>query len=265
SFPKAQNITWKSTNFKTLLTWEPKPSDQYSYTVEFSAKGQDKQRSAHCLRTSQTVCDLSASLTDLKATYTADVLSEPPLGVTSDLIEFPYSTSPRFCPYKDTDISRPEFKLEEGKDGRTVLLYVTDPLTALFDAGRQLSIRDVFSDQLRYKVTYRRAHSSGKKVHVSESSQMELSGLDRGQSYCFSVQAFIPSRSPDKQLGEVSQTQCSHGQPSVFEVYSVGVIAAAIFLILLLIGIIVAVTVICCRRRKNTEKSAKDGVPLSVI
>lgn len=36
SYPRAQNVTWKSTNFKTILAWEPKPSAEYSYTVEFS-------------------------------------------------------------------------------------------------------------------------------------------------------------------------------------------------------------------------------------
>lgn len=35
SYPRAYNVTWKSTNFKTVLAWDPKPSDLYSYTVEF--------------------------------------------------------------------------------------------------------------------------------------------------------------------------------------------------------------------------------------
>lgn len=34
SYPRAYNVTWKSTNFKTVLTWDPKPSHLYSYTVE---------------------------------------------------------------------------------------------------------------------------------------------------------------------------------------------------------------------------------------
>lgn len=36
SYPRAQNVTWKSTNFKTVLSWDPEPSELYSYTVEFS-------------------------------------------------------------------------------------------------------------------------------------------------------------------------------------------------------------------------------------
>ncbi|XP_040921285.1 coagulation factor IIIa [Toxotes jaculatrix] len=266
SYPRARNVTWQSNNFKTVLTWEPKPSAEYSYTVEFSVAGGDKQRNPHCIRSSATVCDLSGSLTDLNAYYTADVLSEPPMGATSDLIEFPYTSSSRFCPYKDTEIGRPDFKLEVSEDRKKITLYVTDPLTALFKNGQQLNIRDIFSDQLYYKVTYRKNKSTGKKVYDSKTSTIELPDLDRGESYCFNVQAYIPSRSTDKQLGELSQTQCSKDyNESIFEVYSVGVIAAAIFLILLLIGIIIAVTVICCKCRKKTTKSEKEEKPLRAI
>ncbi|XP_070842665.1 coagulation factor IIIa [Chaetodon trifascialis] len=266
SYPQAQNVTWKSTNFKTILTWEPKPSVDYSYTVEFSVVGGDKQRNPHCIRSLVTVCDLSSSLTDLNAYYMADILSEPPLGATSDLIEFPYTSSPRFCPYKDTDISKPEFKLEVSEDKKKTTLYVTDPLTAIFKDGRQLNIRDIFSEQLQYKVTYRKNMSTGKKVYNSKSNVIELIGLDQGESYCFNVQAYIPSRSIEKQLGELSQTQCStDDDKSILEVYSVGVIAAAIFLILLLIGLIIAVTVVCCKRKKKALKSGREGLPLQNV
>ncbi|XP_044033037.1 coagulation factor IIIa isoform X1 [Siniperca chuatsi] len=266
SYPRAQNVTWKSTNFKTILTWEPKTLADYSYTVEFSAVGGDKQRNPHCIRSLVTVCDLSSSLTDLNAYYIADVLSEPPLGATSDLIEFPYTSSPRFCPYKDTDIGRPDFKLEVSEDKKKTTLYVTDPLTALFKDGLQLNIRDIFSDQLQYRVTYRKNKSTGKKVYNSKTNVIELTDLDRGESYCFNVQAYIPSRRIDKQLGELSQTQCSNNDyQSVFEVYSVGVITAAIFLILLLIGLIIAVTVVCCKRRKKALKCGKEVLPLTDV
>ncbi|KAL6098198.1 f3 [Pungitius sinensis] len=263
SYPRAQNVTWISTNFKTILTWEPNPSADYSYTVEFSAVGADTQRNSHCIRSSGTRCDLSSSLSDLNASYVADILSEPPLGATSGLIEFPHTRSPRFCPYKDTDIGRLDFKLKVSEDKKKTTLYVTDPLTALFKDGQQLDIRDIFSNQLQYKVTYWKNKSTGKKVHVSPNNVIEMPGLDRAKSYCFKVQAFIPSRSPDKQLGELSRTQCSaDDNQSVFEVYSVGVIAAAIFLILLLIGLVIAVSVVCYKRRQKAEHSGKEGMPL---
>ncbi|XP_040022581.1 coagulation factor III, tissue factor a [Gasterosteus aculeatus] len=266
SYPRAHNVTWKSTNFKTILTWEPKPSADYSYTVEFSAVGADKQRNSHCIRSSVTRCDLSSSLSDLNANYVADVLSEPPLGATSSLIEFPYSSSPRFCPYKDTDVGRLDFKLQVSEDKKKTTLYVTDPLTALFEDGRQLNIRDIFSSQLQYKVTYWKNKSTGKKVRLSASNVIEMTDLDRAKSYCFKVQAYIPSRSLDKQLGELSRTQCSDGDnQSVFEVYSVGVIAAAIFLILLLMGLVIAVTVVCYKRREAAQHSGKEGMPLQDV
>uniref|UniRef100_A0A3Q2XVX5 Tissue factor n=1 Tax=Hippocampus comes TaxID=109280 RepID=A0A3Q2XVX5_HIPCM len=263
-YPTAQTVTWKSTNFKTILTWEPLPTD-YSYTVEFSPVARDKQRNSNCIRISTTMCDLTSSLADLNSCYVADVLSEPPLGVTSDLTEFPHTSSSRFCPANDTDIGRPDFKLEVSDNKKTTTLYVTDPLTALFRDGRQLNIRDIFSDKLHYKVTYRKNKSSGKKVFISPTSVIELSALDQGESYCFNVQAFIPSRSIDKQLGEFSQTQCSDDdEQSFFEVYSVGVIVAVILLILLLI-IITVVIIVCCRRKKGALKTEKEGVPLQSI
>lgn len=54
------------------------------------------------------------------------------------------------------------------------------------------------------------------KVKISTSRQIELTDLDRGESYCFSVQVYLPSRSINKQHGELSQVQCSSGgNPSI--------------------------------------------------
>uniref|UniRef100_A0A673WPY5 Tissue factor n=1 Tax=Salmo trutta TaxID=8032 RepID=A0A673WPY5_SALTR len=187
-YPKAHNVSWLSINFKTLLLWDPKPTN-YSYTVEYS-------KNQHCIRTMETECDLSNSLVDLKAIYSSDVLSNPYF---------------RFTPYNDTLIGRPEFKLEMSKDKRKITLYVEDPLTALFnEQNQQRTIRDVFADELQYKVTFGKATSTGKKTKISASNP--------GVSYCFNMQAYIPSRSTDKQLGELSQRQCSPGNDkSVFE------------------------------------------------
>ncbi|XP_024136303.1 coagulation factor IIIa [Oryzias melastigma] len=265
SFPKAQNVTWKSTNFKTLLSWHPEPSPEYSYTVEFSAIGQDKQNSPHCVLSSETFCDLTSYLTDVKACYTADVLSVPPRGVTTDLTEFPHSSSERFCPYKDTEIGRLDFELIRNEDKTSTTLQVTDSLTAVFRDGRQLSIRDIFSDQLQYKVTYWRNQSTGKKVLQSKDRNITLTDLDRGESYCFFVQALIADRSLDKQLGEVSQTKCSkNDKPSIFQVFSLGVIAAGVLLMLLLVGTVVAIVLVCYRHRKRALRRQK-GLPLREI
>lgn len=64
--------------------------------------GEDNQRIPHCIRMSQTECDLTAGLTDLKSKYEADVVSEPLRDMSSDLIEFPRTASEQFCPYQDS-------------------------------------------------------------------------------------------------------------------------------------------------------------------
>uniref|UniRef100_A0A3B3ZVA8 Tissue factor n=1 Tax=Periophthalmus magnuspinnatus TaxID=409849 RepID=A0A3B3ZVA8_9GOBI len=250
-FPRAQNITWISSNFKTVLTWGPKPTADYSYTVEFQQVGKDHRRNPHCIRSSQTECDLTNTMSDLRACYTADVISEPPMGVPKEPQEYPHSSSPRFCPYTDSD--------KNSKRLMTVTVHVTDPLTAAFQDGRQLSIRDVFGEELEYKVIYKKNKSTGKKTAKSNSNAVEVTRLDRGESYCFQVQAVVRSRPTSTQEGELSQTQCTHQQnPSLLDNYSVGVIAGAILLPLLLVGGLIAVVVICCRRRSKKQRNEKE-------
>ncbi|KAM4543392.1 tissue factor-like isoform 2-T2 [Fundulus diaphanus] len=227
SYPRAQNVTWISTNFKTLLTWEPKPSDDYSYTVEFSVAGGDQQRNFNCIRSNATVCDLSVYLYPLDSCYTADVLSEPPLGTTSDDTEFPHTTSPRFCPYQDTEIGRPDFNLSVNEDKKTITLSVTDPPTALFKDDRQQNIRDIFSDELQYKVMYRKKKSTGTKTYLSKSSVIEMTDLDK--------------------------------------VYSPAVFAGGILFMLLVIGLLIPVTVILWKKKRKALKSGTAGRPLRVV
>ncbi|XP_014832234.1 PREDICTED: tissue factor-like [Poecilia mexicana] len=262
SYPRAQNVTWSSTNFKTILSWGPRPSANYSYTVEFFVAGGDRRRNHHCIRSNATMCDLSISLTEIKSCYSADVLSEPPLGTTSDDIEFPHSTSPTFCPYRDTQIGSPTFNLTVHEDKRTVTLHVTDPLTAVFKDDHQLSIRDIFSDELQYKVSYQKQQSTGSKIQTFSSRVIEITNLDRGESYCFKIQAHIPSRS-ENQFGQLSETKCSHNdEEPVLKVYSPAVIAGGILFILLVVGLITAITVIYCSQKRKALKSGTEGCPL---
>lgn len=155
--------------------------------------GQNRERTPHCIRTMETECDLTAELKNLKAYYSADILSEPMRGVSSDLVEFPHVRSEKFSPYHDSQylsqptshlylmtrywtlikifcfaslsaaIGRPEFKIEVSSDKSKMSLHVTDVPTTLFDKDNErLNIRDVFGDNLQYKVTYRKAKSTGK-------------------------------------------------------------------------------------------------------
>lgn len=76
---------------------------KYFLNIEISHRiGQSTERTPHCIKSTETECDLTAELKNLKASYKADVLSEPARGVTSDLIEHPYTTSERFSPYLDS-------------------------------------------------------------------------------------------------------------------------------------------------------------------
>ncbi|XP_061099124.1 tissue factor-like [Conger conger] len=261
-FPKAQDLTWSSYNFKTILTWGPKPTD-YSYTVEYYGVGKDRDRNPHCIRTKNTDCDLTRMLTNLKESYYADVLSEPERGTTSDIVEFPHTRSERFCPYKDTLIGRPDFKIEVNKDTDKIILYIKDPIAAVYEDDRLLNMRDIFKDDLKYRVTYRRAGSTGKKVKITDTSEMELDA-ENGESFCFSVQAFIPSRSSGKQLGEMSRPQCSpKDDKPLLEEYGLGVIAGGILAVTVLLIMVIALVVVCCRRRRTVVRSEKENVPLS--
>lgn len=59
---------------------------------------------------------------------------------------------------------------------------------------------------------------SFQKEKFSTSSVIELTDLDPGQSYCFTVQAYIPSRTTGKQLGDISNVKCSpEGDTSFLE------------------------------------------------
>lgn len=55
------------------------------------------------------------------------------------------------------------------------------------------------------------------KEHISKTNVIQLSSLDQGESYCFSIQAYIPSRSISRQLGKQSQFQCSQEQGSILK------------------------------------------------
>ncbi|XP_061621188.1 coagulation factor IIIa isoform X3 [Phyllopteryx taeniolatus] len=231
-----------------------------SITVWFgAATKKDKFRLQRTIKTAERIVGIPLpTLEELHAARTktraCKILSDPP-----------HPVHQLFDLLPSADIGRPDFKLEVSNNKKKTTLHVTDPLTALFKDDHQLNIRDIFLEKLHYKVTYRRNKSSGKKVFISKTSIIELTDLDQGESYCFNVQAFIPSRNVNKQLGELSQTQCSDDDKhSIFEVYSVGVIATAILLILVLI-IITVVAIVCCRRKKTTLKTEKEGVPLQSV
>ncbi|KAJ8397564.1 hypothetical protein AAFF_G00438400 [Aldrovandia affinis] len=256
TYPLAQDVKWSSIDFKTLLMWGPEPTN-YSYTVEFSVVGKDRERNPHCIRTMSTECDLTSMLTKLNETYTAVVSSEPLPRETSDLSEFPFTRSEKFCPYEDTNIGKPEFKIEVSKDKRKITLYIKDPLSALYKDGRFLNMRDIFMGDLKYRVSYGKAQTSGKRTQDTDSNEIELD-VDKGASYCFNVQAYIPSRLR-RQLGESSQSQCSPAEDRPFyEEYGIGVIAGVILVVITALISAIVIPVVLCKRRHNTRNNGKD-------
>ncbi|CAB1326015.1 unnamed protein product [Coregonus sp. 'balchen'] len=266
-FLKAMDVQWVSNNFKTILTWGPEPTN-YTYTVEFYSVGKDRHRNPHCIRSSGTECDLTNELRNLQETYSADVLSEPLPGITSDLVEFPYTRAKRFSPYKDTQIGGPTFKIVQSEDKTKMILHIQDPLTPLYKDDQLLTIRDVFKNDLKYRVVYNKAGSTGKKEKMSDLRNVELTNLDKGQSYCFMVAAYIPSRPAKKRLGDWSKPQCSaRERKTIFEEFSFGVITAAIGIMLAIFIILITLTVVCCKRCccKKTKTVDKENLHLSSV
>ncbi|XP_067218561.1 coagulation factor IIIb isoform X1 [Chanodichthys erythropterus] len=253
---KAKNVSWSSYNFKTILSWGPKPVN-YAYTVEFSRAGRDKQRNPHCIRSTETECDLTNEL-DVKGVYTAEVLSESLHGMTSDHVEPPYTRSKQFCPYNDTLIGRPEFKLTTSEDKKIVLI-IQDPITALHKNGRSLNIRDIFKKNLKYRIVYNKAGSTGKKTITVDESRAEFSRLDEDQSYCFSVAAYIPSRKGDKMFGELSLPKCSPQEhKTLIEEYGLAVIGGGALIILAFVIAVIVLIVVCCKRAQRPKMLAKE-------
>ncbi|XP_051771056.1 coagulation factor IIIb [Ctenopharyngodon idella] len=254
---KAKNVLWSSYNFKTILSWGPKPVN-YTYTVEFSRAGRDKQRNPHCIRSTETECDLTNEL-DVKGVYTAEVLSESLRGMISDHVEPPYTRSKQFCPYEDTLIGIPEFKLTS-KDKKIVLI-IKDPITALHKDGRSLNIRDIFKKELQYKIVYNKAGSTGKHLKTVKENRAEFSNLDEDQSYCFSVAAYIGSRKGDKSLGAWSLPKCSSQEhKTVFDVYGPTVIGGAALIILAFVIAVIVLIVVCCKRARREKTMAKETI-----
>ncbi|XP_023696031.1 tissue factor-like [Paramormyrops kingsleyae] len=261
--PKAKDITWSSHNFKTLLSWNPIPTN-YSYTVELYGTGTEGERNPNCIQSMSTECDLTKLFPELKRTYYADVLSETLPGFTVDLVEFPYTRSESFCPYTDTLIGRPDFEIKDSEEESKITLHIIDPLSAIYHAERLLNMRDIFKEDLTYRVVYRKAKSTGRKIQTTETNHIELE-VDRGESYCFSVQAYIPSRSRDMQLGDLSHVKCSEArQPSILDEYGIPVLAGTCFIILLLIIAVCAMIMACCKCCQRAKEEEK-GKPLEIV
>ncbi|ELK35105.1 PREDICTED: tissue factor [Myotis davidii] len=251
----AYNITWKSTNFKTILEWEPKPIN-HVYTVQISHRlGNWKSK---CYSITDTECDVTDEIVkDVKQTYSARVLSTP-ANATSYTGEPKYTNSPEFIPYLETNLGRPAIQSFE-QIGTKLNVTVQDPRTLVRRNGTFLSLRDVFGDDLSYTLSYWKASSTGKKMVKTDTNEF-LIDVDKGQNYCFNVQAVIASRKANQKSPE-SPIECTSHEKGVFKDMFF-IIGAVVF-----VAIIFIITLSLClykRRKARARESGKENSPLRV-
>ncbi|XP_031146908.1 tissue factor-like [Sander lucioperca] len=252
---KAENVRWFSLDFKTILIWTTKPSD-HKYTVSYSRDGGDWIGCPDCFKVSESECDLTTYLQPYDRTYSAKVQTYPLSDYDyDDPDEFPHTNSQTFNPYIESNISAAVFTVNIVNES-SVNVSITDPLTSIHRGVNQLSIRDIFKNDLKYKISYHKSGSTGKKDITSDSSTAQVSELEAGLSYCFMVAAFIPSRPIATQQGAWSMRKCTPGDGNILQELSLGTWVGITFILLTVLIAIVTVTVLCCRccRQRNTSQ-----------
>ncbi|XP_037314399.2 tissue factor-like isoform X2 [Pungitius pungitius] len=257
--PKAENVRWVSVDFKIIVTWTVKPS-AYKYTVSYYSEGMDWNQSPQCFAMSHSECDLTNELRPWDRTYIVKIQTEPDIDDydnNHDVGGFPYTESTPFNPYRDTNISAANFTIK-AVDESTVLVNITDLLSAFHDGKKQFTLRDIFKNDLKYKISYHQFGNTGKRDIISDSSTAEVSKLDAGQRYCFMVAAFISSRPKSTQRGAWSIQQCTPEESSILQELTLGAWVCAVFILLTVLAIVITVTFLCCRcyRQKNTSQSS---------
>ncbi|XP_061317836.1 tissue factor [Pezoporus flaviventris] len=253
--PRAVNITWSSINFKTILQWQPKPSG-YLYTVEIHGQTSDTRKK--CILTAETECDVTDLLRNVRETYTAHILSVASSGM-DNLEEPPFAVSEKFTPYSQTVLGKPEIQNYTQKGSKLNVVF-QDPLTPYtFPNGSFQSIRDIFQNDLEYKIYYWKDQSSGKKDAITKSHKFE-ERVDSSKNYCFYIQGIIPSRS-EKRNGQESMVLCTSIGRNILDEYG------AEFFIIIAVTVIAIITVvlsvILCKHKK--AKAAREKEPLNGV
>ncbi|XP_005815843.1 tissue factor-like isoform X1 [Xiphophorus maculatus] len=265
SVPKAQNVHWTSLDFQTILKWTVEESE-HTYTVMYSEKDHNWMDVDNCFSMSETECDLTQQLEASNKNYEADIRADSDhladeFGLDYD---FPHTYAPMFNPYKESNISALEFSITDVDEG-TVILNITHPLTSITVGGKQQTIKDILKNDLKYKIIYSKSGSTGEKYKIADSSSAEVSGLDAGQSYCFMVAAFIPSRPKATQLGAWSTQQCRRGDTHFTQDLSLGAWVGIIFILITVIIVFITTTILCCRRNHKRHKNiqtAESSAPI---
>lgn len=253
----AVNITWSSTNFKTLLLWEPEPTN-YVYTVEIDGDLSDVKKT--CIHTTKTECDVTKLLKNVRDSYVARIYSEVPYSDQTGTP--PYEISSPFRPYSQTEIGTLGIKNFEQND-TTLKVVVEDPLTPYrFENKTLKSIRDIFKNDLEYTLHYWKDQSTGRKTAKTKSNQFDIE-VDKDSNYCFYVQSTILSRSRDR-TSQKSMIKCTSvvNDSSALEFDMILIIAGTMIGIIILI-VILSVVIYKCTKSKDPVKE-KENVPLNV-
>lgn len=196
---------------------------------------------------------------DVGQTYMARVLSYPARNgnTTGFPEEPPFRNSPEFTPILDTNLGQPTIQSFE-QVGTKLNVTVQDARTLVRRNGTFLSLRAVFGKDLNYTLYYWRASSTGKKTATTNTNEF-LIDVDKGENYCFSVQAVIPSRKR-KQRSPESITECTSREKG--RAREMFFIIGAVVVVALLI-IVLSVTVYKCRKAR-AGPSAKESSPLNI-
>lgn len=258
---KAFNLTWISTDFKTILEWQPKPTN-YTYTVQISDRSRNWKYK--CTGTTDTECDLTDEIVkDVNWTYEARVLSVPWRNSTHGKEtlfgthgeEPPFTNAQKFLPYRDTKIGQPVIQKYE-QDGTKLKVTVKDSFTLVKKNGTFLTLRQVFGNDLGYILTYRKDTSTGRKTNTTHTNEF-LIDVEKGVSYCFFVQAVIFSRKTNHKSPE-SITKCTEQWKSVLGETLI-IVGAVVFLVTVFI---ILLTISLCKRRKNRAGQKRKNTPL---
>ncbi|KAM9244207.1 tissue factor [Dugong dugon] len=255
----AYNLTWKSTNFKTILEWEPKPIN-HIYSVQISSRLGDWKNK--CFHTTATECDVTDEIVkNVNQTYMARVLSYPAgYGHTSSSdVEPPFTNSPELTPYLDTKLGQPTIQSFE-QVGTKLNVTVQDARTLVRMNGAFLSLRDVFGKDLNYTLYYWKASSTGKKTTETNTNEF-LIDVDEGENYCFTVQAVISSRRTNQKSPE-SPAECSSQGRGIFREFFF-IIGMAVSMVIIFIIVILVSCLYKCRKAR-VRRTGKESTPLNV-
>lgn len=194
---------------------------------------------------------------NVKETYVARVLSYPADTVLTAQ-EPPFTNSPPFTPYLDTNLGQPVIQSFE-QVGTKLNVTVEAARTLVRVNGTFLRLRDVFGKDLNYTLYYWRASSTGKKKATTNTNEF-LIDVDKGENYCFSVQAVIPSRRVNQKSPE-SRIECTSQEKAVSRELFL-IVGAVVFAVIVFV-LVLSVSLYKCRKER-AGPSGKENAPLNV-